>query len=86
MVKSRLFVKSKALLARILYLSHGLLSVAMAIKYHGGHYKYWSLFTPICALMVETLLMVRSKGKWEFRYVSPASFLYITTVVSMFKV
>ena len=82
MVKSRVFVKSKALLSRIIYLSHGILSVAMAIKYHGRLYKYWALFVPIVALMVESVLMLRSRGKWEFRYVSPAPFLYITTVVS----
>ena len=66
MVKSRLFVKSKALLSRLLYLSHGVLSVAMALKYHGGHLKYWFLFVPILALVVESVLMLRKKN-WEFR-------------------
>lgn len=75
-----LLLKTKAILTRLIFLAHALTSVQLVIRDHGHDAGPWFLLVPLLALIAETVMML-TKRKWEFKYVWPLGFCYITTVI-----
>ena len=78
--KMTVLLKTKAMLTRLLFLTHGITSVHLVIQEHGEYVKHMFLYIPVVALVAEMFMMLKRK-KWEFEYIWPTGFCYITTVI-----
>ena len=71
---------AKAVLARLLFAGHGILTVYLLYANHENS-SHWALLAPTALLLIETVVTLIIRKGEEYRYFWPSGFLYIMTII-----
>ena len=70
----------KALLSRLVFFTHGMVSVYLLYRSTLNR-NYWILVVPLILLLCESLVTITWINRSGYKYFWPSGFLYITTIV-----